>query len=101
MPGRGYWGDGASCVSFEPTPRMTSVQGRWSMPGVSGRLRIPLRRSRMLDGRDLERILDVTRQLARSLDLTAMLEMVIEAARTVLHADRGTVFLYDPATDEL
>ncbi len=55
----------------------------------------------MLDGRDLERILEITRQLARPLDLNTMLAQVIEAARTVLRADRGTVFLYDPDGDEL
>jgi len=55
----------------------------------------------VLDGRDLERILEVTRQLARPLDLTTMLEQVIEAARTVLRAERGTVFLYDGESDEL
>lgn len=55
----------------------------------------------MLDRQDLERVLEVTRQLARPLDLTAMLEQVIEAARGVLRAERGTVFLYDAATDEL
>ena len=55
----------------------------------------------MLDRQNLERILEVTRQLARPLDLTAMLEQVIEAARGVLRAERGTVFLYDAASDEL
>ena len=55
----------------------------------------------VLDSRALERILDVTRQLARPLDLNTMLEQVIEAGLTVLQADRGTVFLYDADVDEL
>ncbi len=49
----------------------------------------------------VERILDVTRQLARPLDLNTMLERVIEAGLTVLSADRGSVFLYDAESDEL
>ena len=49
----------------------------------------------------MERILEVTRQLARPLDLTTMLTHVIDAAREVLHADRGSVFLYDSRTHEL
>jgi len=55
----------------------------------------------VLDNKALERILEVTRQLARPLDLQTMLERVIEAGLTVLQADRGTVFLYDPDRDEL
>jgi sigma-B regulation protein RsbU (phosphoserine phosphatase) len=47
------------------------------------------------------RILQVTQELARPLDLKTMLTHVIDAARTVLKADRGTVFLYDAAADEL
>src|SRR5262245_18253184 len=47
------------------------------------------------------RILEVTRELARPLDLNTMLSHVIDAARAVLQADRGTVFLYDARTHEL
>jgi len=47
------------------------------------------------------RILEVTRELARPLDLNTMLTHVIDAARAVLQADRGTVFLYDAKTNEL
>ena len=55
----------------------------------------------VLDREILERILAVTRQLARPLDLQTMLERVIDEGRAVLRADRGTVFLYDAETDEL
>jgi phosphoserine phosphatase len=54
-----------------------------------------------LDADALERILDVTRALARPLDVNTMLEQVIDAGRSILGADRGTVFLYDARTDEL
>ena len=47
------------------------------------------------------RILEVTRDLARPLDLNTMLSHVIDAARDVLRAERGTVFLYDARTNEL
>ena len=54
-----------------------------------------------LDPEQLWRILDVTRELSAPIDLDEMLAHVIDAARSVLRADRGTVFLYDEATDEL
>ena len=49
----------------------------------------------------LERILEVTRQLATPVDLPIILTRVIDAARAILDADRGTVFLYDAPTHEL
>src|SRR5262245_42960553 len=49
----------------------------------------------------MERILSVTRELARPLDLNTILSHVIDAARAVLDADRGSVFLYDSKTHEL
>jgi len=49
----------------------------------------------------LEAILEVTRSLAQPFELAPLLERIVEAARSVLEADRGTVFLYDAATDEL
>jgi len=54
-----------------------------------------------LEATALWRILDVTRQLGAPTDLDTMLQQVIDAAREVLHADRGTVFLYDPESHEL
>ena len=54
-----------------------------------------------LDTDALWRILDVARSLGSSTDLDATLGTVIDAARQVLHAERGTVFLYEPATNEL
>lgn len=49
----------------------------------------------------LEQILEVTQKLAAPYDLSRMLTEVIDAGRHVLHADRGTVYLYDEETDEL
>ncbi len=49
----------------------------------------------------LWRVLDVTRQMCSPISLDALLEHVVEAALEVLEADRATVFLYDPKTDEL
>ena len=54
-----------------------------------------------LDAEALEEILEVTRELARPLDIDTMLEHVIDAGRRVLNAERGSVFVYDVATDEL
>lgn len=58
-------------------------------------------RQESIDAHALETILEVTRQLAAPFELDDVLVRVIEAARTVLGADRGTVFLYDAKTDEL
>jgi sigma-B regulation protein RsbU (phosphoserine phosphatase) len=49
----------------------------------------------------LNQILDVTRKLAAPFDLDTMLSEVVNAARSILDADRGTVFLFDEASDEL
>lgn len=53
------------------------------------------------DTQALRQILEVTRKLAAPFDLDTMLTEVVNATREVLEADRGTVFLYDDATDEL
>lgn len=56
---------------------------------------------RALAAADLAALLSVTRALAAPFDLRAMLGEVVSAAKQVLHADRGSVWLYDAATDEL
>jgi phosphoserine phosphatase len=59
------------------------------------------KRRRQLSTRDLKAILEVTSALAAPFDLMTMLGEVVAAARKVLGADRGSVWLHDPATDEL
>ncbi|MDP7036273.1 MAG: SpoIIE family protein phosphatase [Planctomycetota bacterium] len=54
-----------------------------------------------IDRNSLWRILEVTRQLGAPCDLRTMLGRVIDLAREVLDAERGSVFLYDEETDEL
>ena len=56
---------------------------------------------KQLDAASLHRLLNVTRQLAQPIELEAALSNVVEVARDVLAADRGTVFLYDKGKDEL
>jgi phosphoserine phosphatase RsbU/P len=46
-------------------------------------------------------ILEVTLRLARPLDMKTMLDEVVMAARRLLDAELGSVFLYDRASDEL
>ncbi len=58
-------------------------------------------RQRQLSAPDLQRILKVTQALASPFDLTTMLEEVVNAAKQVLGAERGSVWLHDEATDEL
>jgi len=54
-----------------------------------------------MTARDLEPLLAVAAKLAAPFDLRSMLVEVVEAAKQVLKADRGTVWLYDAAADEL
>ncbi|NIV18853.1 MAG: SpoIIE family protein phosphatase [Woeseiaceae bacterium] len=56
---------------------------------------------RVSEAQALRRVLDVMRKLSAPFDLDNMLGEVVDAARNVLNADRGTVFLYDADTDEL
>lgn len=49
----------------------------------------------------LARILEVTRDLARPLGLTELLAKVVDAALALLDVERGSVFLYDAAENEL
>ena len=56
---------------------------------------------RRLSAEDLEAILGVTTALAQPFDLTTMLAEVVNAAKQVLQADRGSVWLYDVAREEL
>jgi phosphoserine phosphatase len=56
---------------------------------------------RPLSVHDMEAILRVTRGLAAPFDLTTMLGEVVSAAKQVLDAERGSVWLYDTATNEL
>jgi phosphoserine phosphatase len=58
------------------------------------------RRSR-LSTQDLETLLGVTNALAAPFDLMTMLGAVVDAAKQVLKADRGSVWLHEPSTDEL
>ncbi len=54
-----------------------------------------------LSGEAAKRLLDVARTLAAQTELRPCLASIIDAGREVLHADRGTVFLYDPGPREL
>jgi sigma-B regulation protein RsbU (phosphoserine phosphatase) len=54
-----------------------------------------------MSARDLEPILAVAAKLAAPFDLRTMLVEVVGAAKQVLKADRGAVWLYDAAADEL
>src|SRR5437763_13677758 len=58
-------------------------------------------KKRRLSVPDMEAILAVTSKLAAPFDLKTMLSEVASAAKQVLRADRGTVWPYDAAADEL
>ena len=55
----------------------------------------------LLPAQDLDAILDVTKRLAAPFDLPAMLGAVVDAAKQVLRAERGSVWLYDEPNGEL
>ena len=57
--------------------------------------------SQGLAAEDLRAILGVTSALAAPFDLRTMLDEVVAAAKQVLKAERGSVWLHDPAADEL
>ncbi|GMU81128.1 MAG: hypothetical protein AMXMBFR47_09990 [Planctomycetota bacterium] len=50
---------------------------------------------------NLRRILDVARYMAVTNDLDVLLGTIVEATCEVLSCERATIFLYDPARDEL
>ena len=50
---------------------------------------------------DLMRLIDVSRQLGATIELDRLLKSIEQAALQVLDCERVSVFLYDPASDEL
>jgi phosphoserine phosphatase len=51
--------------------------------------------------RDLQKVLDITRAMVATEDLDELLGLIVERGMELLAAERATVFLYDPPTDEL
>ncbi len=49
----------------------------------------------------LRLVLDVTRMLAVTTDLDALLQHIAQAATTLLGCERASIFLHDPATNQL
>lgn len=50
---------------------------------------------------DLQALLDVTRQLGRTVELPELLRSIVQATTHVLRCERATVFLYDSGAHEL
>ena len=51
--------------------------------------------------RDLQVILGIARAMAAAIELDELLELILNGVRQTLNAERATLFLYDPVTDEL
>jgi len=51
--------------------------------------------------RDLQKVLDITRSMAATVDLGSLLESIIERSIELLDAERASLFLYEPGTNEL
>lgn len=62
---------------------------------------LPAHRSPDIDREVYEHILRVSRRLASTSDLGEVLGVIIDALRDLLHAERASVFQYDPAPHEL
>jgi adenylate cyclase len=50
---------------------------------------------------DLRRLLDVNVSISSEMQLEALLEKIVRVTSKVIRADRSSLFLHDPATDEL
>ena len=50
---------------------------------------------------DLQKVLDISRSMAATVDLDELLGLIIERSMELLDAERASLFLYDAATDEL
>ncbi len=51
--------------------------------------------------RDLEKVLEITRSMTVAVDLDGLLRLIIDRCMELLEAERASLFLYEPATDEL
>jgi phosphoserine phosphatase len=51
--------------------------------------------------RDLQKVLEISRAMAAARDLDDLLGLILDRSMELLEAERATVFLYDPARDEL
>jgi sigma-B regulation protein RsbU (phosphoserine phosphatase) len=61
----------------------------------------PPKEHKQLGIEDFRKLLDVARALAAPVDLTTLLSRIVDAARDLLQAERGSVFLHDAASGEL
>jgi sigma-B regulation protein RsbU (phosphoserine phosphatase) len=61
----------------------------------------PAKVRKQLGIEDFRRLLDVARALAAPVDLKTLLSRIVDAARDLLQAERGSVFLHDAASGEL
>jgi len=50
---------------------------------------------------DLRRLIDISSSITSEIRLDALLRKIVEATSKFLHADRSSLFLYDPKTNEL
>ena len=68
---------------------------RAGQPGAAGRERRESERRRGAGRRDLDTLLDVTRQLMTVTDLDALLRLIADATVTMVGAERATIYIVD------
>lgn len=74
---------------------------RFALPPVHGLRTLPTMGAVSPKIADLQRLLDISRQMGATTDLTELLGTIIEATCAVLNCERATVFLYDRPKNEL
>src|SRR6184192_3336651 len=87
---------------YSTWPGMLACAGQQNLPASATLcvMNAPLDQ-RQLSASDMKAILGVTSALAAPFDLMTMLAEVVSAAKQVLRAERGSVWLYDAGADEL
>ena len=51
--------------------------------------------------KDLRKVLDITRRMAAAVELDELLQLIIDRSVELLGAERASLFLYEPSTNEL
>ena len=92
----GVGGTGRAGVSQKPLERRVGERrSEKRTAGATGRDRREAERRQGAGRRDLDTLLDVTRQLMTITDLDALLRLIAEATVTMVGAERATIYIVD------
>ena len=51
--------------------------------------------------RDLQELLEISKAMSIEKDFDSLIDLIVDAAKRVMEADRGSLYIYDPETNEL